>query len=130
MPSSAGVVQEAGVPRRPSTSTRQSRQEPKGSSESVAQSFGILVPSDIAAAITEVPAGTVTLSPSIVSVTVFSAMRIGVPKSISLIRLIEISSFGGERIARPVEIIGKQVQRAHHRHGDQAAQGAERGVAH
>lgn len=79
MPSSAGVVQEAGVPRRPSISTRQSRQEPKGSSESVAQSFGILVPRLIAAAITEVPAGTVTLWPSILSVTVFSESRIGVP---------------------------------------------------
>ena len=47
------------MPRRPSISTRQRRHEPKGSSESVAQSFGIFVPSDIAAAITEVPVGTV-----------------------------------------------------------------------
>ena len=55
MPSATGVVHEAGVPARPSISTRQSRQEPKGSSESVAQSFGIAVPMLIAAAITEVP---------------------------------------------------------------------------
>ena len=79
MPFSAGVVQEAGVPRRPSISTRHMRQEPKGSSESVAQSLGILVPICIAAAMTEVPAGTVTLSPSMVSVTVCSLSRIGVP---------------------------------------------------
>ena len=55
MAGSTGVVQEAGVPRRPSISTRQSRQEPKGSSESVAQSFGTSVPIRAAAAITEVP---------------------------------------------------------------------------
>ena len=79
MPFSAGVVQEAGVPRRPSISTRQRRQEPKASSESVAQSLGICVPACIAAAITEVPAGTVTLIPSMVSVTVCSDTRIGVP---------------------------------------------------
>ena len=69
MPSSAIVVQEAGVPRRPCTSTRQRRQEPNGSSESVAQSFGIWVPIFDGAAITDVPVGTVTVSPSIVSVT-------------------------------------------------------------
>jgi hypothetical protein len=41
MPGATGVVQEAGVPARPSISTRQSRQEPKASTMSVAQSFGI-----------------------------------------------------------------------------------------
>ena len=40
MPGMTGVVQEAGVPARPSISTRQSRQEPKASTMSVAQSFG------------------------------------------------------------------------------------------
>ena len=79
MPFSAGVVHEAGVPRRPSISTRQSRHEPNGSRLSVAQSFGILVPTCMAAAITEVPSGTVTETPSISSVTVFSATLIGVP---------------------------------------------------
>ncbi len=69
MPSSAGVVQEAGVPRRPAISTRHMRQEPNGSRLSVAHSLGILVPSAIAAAITDVPAGTVTAAPSMVSVT-------------------------------------------------------------
>ncbi len=67
------------MPRRSSISTRQRRQEPKGSSESVAQSFGIAVPIIMAAAMTEVPADTETSSPSMVSVTILSVMRIGVP---------------------------------------------------
>ena len=61
-------------PRRPSISTRQSRQEPKLSSMSVAQSLGISVPTSIAARMIEVPAGTVTASPSMVSVTGRSAL--------------------------------------------------------
>ncbi len=69
MPSATGVVQEAGVPGRPSISTRQRRQEPKLSSMSVAQSLGICVPISVAARITEVPSGTLTLCPSMVSVT-------------------------------------------------------------
>ena len=73
MPGSTGVVQEAGCRLRPSISTRQRRQEPKASSVSVAQSFGILMPDSIAARMTEVPAGTVTAWPSIVSVTVVAA---------------------------------------------------------
>ncbi len=60
MPSATDVVQEAGVPLRPSISTRQRRQEPKLCSESVAQSLGIWVPSSIAARMMEVPSGTVT----------------------------------------------------------------------
>ena len=84
---STGVVQEAGVPRRPWISTRHRRHEPKGSSESVAQSFGTWVPMRLAAAMTDVPAGTVTATPSIVSVTSSrSDTRIGVPVSSSLIR--------------------------------------------
>ncbi len=73
MPGATGVVQEAGVPARPSISTRHSRQEPNASTMSVAQSFGICVPVSIAARMIEVPSGTVTDLPSIVSVTVFSA---------------------------------------------------------
>ena len=46
---------------------------------SVAQSFGILVPSSIAARMIEVPSGTVTDAPSTVSVTVFSVLARGVP---------------------------------------------------
>ena len=65
------------MPARPSISTRQSRQEPKASTMSVAQSFGICVPASIAARMIEVPSGTVTLWPSMVSVTVFSAFERG-----------------------------------------------------
>ncbi len=79
MPFATGVVHDAGVPARPSISTRQSRQEPKASSMSVAQSFGILVPSSIAARMIEVPSGTVTALPSMVSVTVLSVLARGVP---------------------------------------------------
>src|SRR6478609_11546206 len=85
MPSATGVVQEAGVPARPWISTRQSRQEPKASTMSVAQSFGISLPSSTAARMIEVPSGTVTATPSMVSVTVFSDLEHGVPKSISWI---------------------------------------------
>ncbi len=79
MPSATGVVQEAGVPLAPSISTRHSRHEPKAAMLSVAQSLGILTPSSAAARITEVPAGTVTGVPSIVSVTSLSLSTRGVP---------------------------------------------------
>ena len=81
----AGVVQEAGVPARPSISIRHSRQEPNASTMSVAQSFGICVPASIAARMIEVPSGTVTLWPSMVSVTMVSDLERGVPKSVSWI---------------------------------------------
>ena len=61
MPGVTGVVQEAGVPLRPSISTRQSRHEPNALMLSVAQSFGISVPISIAARMIDVPSGTVTL---------------------------------------------------------------------
>ncbi|MBA7702542.1 hypothetical protein ES703_111311 [subsurface metagenome] len=80
-----GVVQEAGVPARPSISIRQRRQEPKASTMSVAHSFGICVPASIAARMIEVPSGTVTLLPSMVSVTIVSDLQRGVPKSVSWI---------------------------------------------
>ena len=78
-PSATGVVQDAGVPLRPSTSIRHKRQDPNASMLSVAHSFGICVPSSIAARMIDVPAGTVTLVPSIVSVTVFGDVDAGVP---------------------------------------------------
>ena len=78
-PSATGVVQEAGVPPRPSISTRQTRHEPNASSMSVAHSFGISTPASIAARMIEVPSGTVTLRPSISSVTAFSDLEAGVP---------------------------------------------------
>ncbi len=46
---------------------------------SVAQSFGIWRPSSEAARMMEVPSGTVTETPSILSVTVFSDLEAGVP---------------------------------------------------
>ena len=86
MPSETSVVQLAGVPARPSISTRQRRQEPKAFSVSVAQSLGMLTPICAAARMTEVPSGTETSNPSILSVTVFVAALAGVPKSSSCIR--------------------------------------------
>ena len=83
IPASAGVVHEAGVPLRPSISIRHRRQEPKASTLSVAQSFGIGLSIIAAAAITDVPGGTLTLRPSMVNVTVASPVRIGVPVSSS-----------------------------------------------
>ena len=61
MPGATGVVQEAGVPARPSISTRHRRQLPKLFSVSVAQSFGTLMPASIEARMIEVPSGTVTV---------------------------------------------------------------------
>ena len=79
MPAATGVVQEAGVPLRPSISTRQRRQEPKLFIESVAQSFGIWVPSSIAARMIEVPSGTLIACPSISRVTILALSDLGVP---------------------------------------------------
>ena len=79
MPGATGVVHDAGVPARPAISTRQSRQEPKASTESVAQSLGTWVPISIAARMIEVPAGTVTVWPSIVRVTLSVDLLAGVP---------------------------------------------------
>ena len=69
-PSSAGVVQEAGVPLRPSISTRQRRQEPNASRLSVAQSFGIGVADQRRGRHDRGSRGTLTSRPSMVSVTV------------------------------------------------------------
>jgi hypothetical protein len=60
IPSATGVVQEAGVPRRPSISTTHRRQEPNASTLSVAHSLGT-DPGLGAARITLVPSGTVTV---------------------------------------------------------------------
>ena len=79
MPARTGVVQEAGVPLTPSISTRQSRQEPKGSRLSVAQSLGIGRLSRVAARITEVPSGTVIATPSISRETIWVEVLAGVP---------------------------------------------------
>ena len=89
------------MPARPSISTRHSRQEPKASTMSVAQSFGICVPASIAARMIEVPSGTVTLLPSMVSVTIVSDFERGVPKSISW-----ISDMAWSSIPRPAGVAG------------------------
>jgi hypothetical protein len=73
------VWQEAGVPLRPSTSTRHMRHEPKAFSMSVAQSLGIWIPASRAARMIEVPAGVVTLRPSMVRLTVSPDCASGVP---------------------------------------------------
>ena len=79
MPSATGVVQDAGVPPRPSISTRHNRQEPNASSMSVAQSFGISIPVSIAARMIDVPSGIEICLPSMDSETIFSDLERGVP---------------------------------------------------
>src|ERR1700710_1889868 len=113
----AGVVQDAGVPARPSISIRHKRQEPKASTMSVAQSFGIWVPASIAARMIEVPSGTVMLWPSMVSVTIVSDLERGVPKSVSWISDMAVVPLFRRLQAgrRGVEIFRKMLQRAHHR---------------
>ena len=88
MPSATGVVQDEGVPLRPSISTTHKRHEPNAFSRSVAQSFGISIPTSAAARMIEVSAGTSTLLPSIVTVTFSGRSEAGVPKSGSIIKLI------------------------------------------
>src|SRR5262245_54863397 len=117
MPVSAGVVHEAGKPRRPSISTRHRRQEPKGSRLSVAQSFGTFTSAFIAARMIEVPAGTVTCWPSISSVTCCAVFLSGVPKSV------------GARLATG-EVLLEVLERAHHGIGSHAAHRAERSGEH
>ena len=80
MPSATGVVQDAGVPRRPSISTTHRRQEPNASILSLAQSFGTMIPASAAARMTDVPSGTVISNPSTVTVT-GAPTRAGVPMS-------------------------------------------------
>ena len=87
MPGAAGVVHEAGVPLRPSISTRHSRHEPNGSRLSVAHSLGTSTPASAAARMTDVPSGTITVWPSMVTSTVAGAgsrryrSGAGVPRS-------------------------------------------------
>src|SRR5580698_8460459 len=130
IPASAGVVHEAGVPFRPSISIRQRRHEPKASTLSVAQSLGIGLSIIAAAAITDVPGGTLTLRPSMVSVTVGSPVRIGVPVSSSCKRAMARLLFRRDARGRLGEILAEMVERAEDRHGNQPAESAERAVCH
>ena len=91
MPGSTGVVQDAGVPFFPSISTRHSRQEPNGCSESVAHSLGTAKPASDASLITDVPAGTVTITPSMSTDTVCSDADAGVPWSGSFRSVIAVA---------------------------------------
>ena len=120
------------MPARPSISTRHSRQEPNASTMSVAQSFGIWVPASIAARMIEVPSGTVTLWPSMVSVTMVSDLERGVPKSVSCDqRHGDRPLFRGlQARRRRAEIFPEMVQRAHHRVGRETAQRAQRAEFH
>src|SRR5579859_5003019 len=141
MPGSTGVVHEAGKPLRPSISTRQRRQEPKGSSESVAQSLGIATSASAAARITEVPAGTVTARPSTSRVTSVALSRAGVPRSLSLIDNTASLPFQKNRRAPALpntsafhgwktEVLREIFERAQHRQGRKAAERAERARGH
>src|SRR5271169_4878130 len=130
MPASAGVVQDAGVPFRPSISTRQRRQEPKASTLSVAQSLGIGLSIRAAAAITDVPGGTLTLRPSMVSVTVASPVRIGVPVSSSCNSAMVDLLFRRDAHGRLGEILTEMIECAKHRHWREASESAERAVCH
>ena len=107
MPSAQGVVHEAGT----LTSVvlnqdSKSRQEPNGSRLSVAQSLGMVTPTSVAARRTDVPAGTSTRRPSIVTDTDAASGTAGVPKSTSgsqmlwLIRVLRSARFPGARSPR------------------------------
>src|SRR5258705_2138795 len=107
------------------------RQDPNASTMSVAQSFGICVPASIAARMIEVPSGTVTLCPSMVSVTIVSDCERGVPKSVSWINDIVSLLFrrlqGGRRRAK---IFPEVFQCAHDGVGCEAAERAKRTELH
>src|SRR6185295_2340710 len=112
-------------------SIRQSRHEPKASTMSVAHSFGICVPASIAARMMEVPSGTVTLLPSMVSVTIASDFERGVPKSISSIKDIVSLLFRGLQGGRcRAKIFPEVFQCAHDRVGREAAERAQRAEFH
>src|ERR1700722_5653189 len=132
-PGMTGVVQEAGVPARPSISIRHIRQEPNASTMSVAHSFGICVPASIAARMSEVPSGTVTLGPSMVSVTVFSDLESGVPKSVSWISDMATSLFlfrSLQALGSRAEIFSEVFECARHGVGREATECAERTEFH
>ena len=83
IPSATGVVQEEGVPLRPSTWMTHKRHEPNAFKLSVEHSLGILIPAIDAARMIEVCAGTVIDFPSISRLTCSLFLLAGVPKSCS-----------------------------------------------
>src|SRR5580693_4554818 len=140
IPARTGVVHEAGKPRWPSISTRHRRHEPNGSSESVAQSFGMWIPASAAARITEVPSGTDTARPSISNAMLEAFRRSGVAQSLSARdRMSARSSWGRDRQIvtyechiprRQTEILRKIFQRTQHRQRSQTAERAQRTELH
>src|SRR5262245_1333815 len=122
-PGATGVVQAAGVPARPSISTRHRRQEPKASRLSVAQSLGMAIPAIAAARRIEAPAGAVTATPSMVRATGSPTVS-GVPRSYSRTRAMRLLR---RRLGRrPPEILREVPDRAHHGIGCEPAERAER----
>src|SRR5690242_14021213 len=98
---------------------------------SVAHSFGICVPASIAARMMEVPSGTVTLCPSMVSVTIASDFERGVPKSISSIKdMVGLLFRGLQRGRCRAKIFPEMLQGAQHGVGREAAERAERAEFH
>src|SRR5271155_3786031 len=79
---------------------------------------------------TEVPGGTLTLRPSMVSVTVASPVRIGVPVSSSCNSDMADLLFRRDARRRLGEILAEMIERAKHRHRRQPAESAERAVCH
>ena len=72
----AGVVQDAGVPGAAFDLDQAHPAGPERIYHVGGAEFGICVPASIAARMIEVPSGTVTLWPSMVSVTIFSDWRV------------------------------------------------------
>src|SRR5690606_12241195 len=118
------------------------RQEPKASRLSVAHSLGMLVPIRAAARITEVPAGTVTSTPSISSVTMTSDSLAGVPKSGRLISVMFIMNSFARKVGLAnglgcllgrcfvAEVLREVVQRRQHGVGRHAAHRTQGPVQH
>ena len=127
MPASTGVVHDAGVPRRPSISTRHRRHEPNGSSESVAHSLGTWMPASIAARITDVPAGALTSMPSIFSVTVCVDSLRGRAEVVVGMGIVQAQHQGSPAAARArqAEVFRVVIQRRQHRERGHAAHRAQ-----
>ena len=99
---------------------------------SVAHSFGICVPASIAARMIEVPSGTVTCLPSMVSVTTLSDVGRGVPKSVSSMSDMMCSFYSAacRRVGAGPKVFREMLQRAHHRIRRETAERAERAELH
>ena len=137
MPSVHGVVQEAGTPLPPSTSTRHIRHEPNALRESVAHSLGMVTPASVGGPQHGRAGGDVDRCA--VDGDVHGArcrVTAGVPRSGSGCQvlcchrarpLVDVRSARSCRLA--VEVLGEVPDRALHRHRGQAAHGAQRALA-